>query len=154
MGPFFALGDALGLPPWLVHRLWLGALLALAAWGDVRLIDALAGRPRGAAHVVAGLLYLLNPYVVVFTAARRVTLLGYAALPWLLLSVHRGLRAPRGWWWPAAFALVVTLHRRRRQRGRDRRGCCSGRCCSRCTSGSGRRRRGARCAPSAGGRRC
>ena len=25
MGPFFALGDLLGLPDWVVHRLWLGA---------------------------------------------------------------------------------------------------------------------------------
>ena len=34
MGPFFALGHALGLPDWLVQRLWLGAVLALArgAW--------------------------------------------------------------------------------------------------------------------------
>src|SRR4051794_10896496 len=107
MGPFFALGRLLGLAPWLVQRLWLGAILALAAWGTVRLIDALLGRPRGAAHVVAGLLVLLNPYVALFTARTSVTLLGYAALPWLLLCVHRGLRSPRSWWWPAAFALVV-----------------------------------------------
>ena len=52
---------------------------------------------------------LLNPYVVVFTARTTVTLLGYAALPWLLLAVHRGLRVPRGWWWPAAFALALAL---------------------------------------------
>ena len=82
-------------------------MLALAAWGVVRLMDALAGRPRGAAHLVAGLLFLLNPYVAVFTARTSVTLLGYAALPWLLLCVYRGLRAPRSWWWPAAFALAV-----------------------------------------------
>ncbi len=108
MGPFFAAGRLLGLDSWLVHRLWLGALLALAAWGTLRLLDALLGRPRGAGHVVAGLLVLLNPYVVVFSARTTVTLLGYAALPWLLLAVHRGLRAPRSWWWPAAFALVLT----------------------------------------------
>jgi arabinofuranan 3-O-arabinosyltransferase len=107
MGPFFALGRALGLSPWLVHRLWLGLVLLVAAWGIVRLMDALTGRPRGAAHLVAGLLFLLNPYVAVFTARTSVTLLGYAALPWLLLCVHRGLRAPRSWWWPAAFALAV-----------------------------------------------
>ncbi len=107
MGPFFALGRIAGLSPWLTHRLWLGLVLALAALGVVRLMDALAGRPRGAAHVVAGLLFLLNPYVAVFTARTSVTLLGYAALPWLLLCVYRGLRAPRSWWWPAAFALVV-----------------------------------------------
>ncbi|MDX6697506.1 MAG: arabinofuranan 3-O-arabinosyltransferase [Solirubrobacteraceae bacterium] len=108
MGPFFALGHALGLAPWLVQRLWLGALLALAAWGTVRLLDDLAGRPRGAAHVVAGAMMVLNPYVLVFTARTSVTLLAYAALPWLLAAVHRGVRRPRGWWWPAVFALAVT----------------------------------------------
>ncbi|MFL5338152.1 MAG: alpha-(1-_3)-arabinofuranosyltransferase family protein, partial [Geminicoccaceae bacterium] len=113
MGPFFALGRLLGLAPWLVQRLWLGAILALAAWGTVRLIDALLGRPRGAAHVVAGLLVLLNPYVALFTARTSVTLLGYAALPWLLLITHHGLRATRGWrgwrpwWWAAAFAVIM-----------------------------------------------
>ena len=43
MGPFFALGRAIGLSPWLVHRLWLGLVLLLAAWGIVRLMDAFAG---------------------------------------------------------------------------------------------------------------
>src|SRR5918997_6147448 len=41
MAPWFAGGDALGLPVWLVHRLWLGTLFALAAYGVVRLLDAL-----------------------------------------------------------------------------------------------------------------
>jgi hypothetical protein len=108
MGPFFALGRLLGLGPWLVDRLWLGALLAVAAWGTVRLLDALLGRPRALAHLVAGLLVVLNPYVVVIGARTSVTLLGYAALPWLLLCVHRGVRAPRSWWWPAAFAIALT----------------------------------------------
>src|SRR5215210_1653033 len=108
MGPFFAAGRLLGLPEWLTQRLWLGLLLALAAWGTVRLLDALLPEPRPPAAAAAGLLALLNPYVVVFSARTSVTLLGYAALPWLLLCVHRGLRAPRSWWWPAAFALAVT----------------------------------------------
>jgi arabinofuranan 3-O-arabinosyltransferase len=108
MGPFFALLHGLGLSPWLIQRLWLGTLLALAAWGVVRLLDALLDRRRGAAHLVAGVLFVLNPYVVVFSSRTTITLLGYAALPWLLLTVHRGLRDARGWWWPAAFALIVT----------------------------------------------
>ncbi len=107
MGPFFALGHALGLAPWLVQRLWLGLILALAAWGAVKLMDEFAGRPRGVAHAVTGLLFLLNPYVVVFSARTTVTLLGYAALPWLLICVRRGIRASP-WWWAAAFALIVT----------------------------------------------
>src|SRR4051812_2708639 len=62
MGPFFAVLHGLGLSPWLVQRLWLGTLLALAAWGAVRLLDALVPRPRGVAHVVAGVLFVVNPY--------------------------------------------------------------------------------------------
>jgi arabinofuranan 3-O-arabinosyltransferase len=108
MGPFFALGDLLGLPAWLVGRLWIGLALALAAWGMVRLLDALVGTPRGAAHIAGGLLYMLNPWVVTYMGRTSITLLASAALPWLLLCVHRGLRDPRGLWWPAAFALVLT----------------------------------------------
>ncbi|MDX6667181.1 MAG: arabinofuranan 3-O-arabinosyltransferase, partial [Solirubrobacteraceae bacterium] len=112
MGPFFAACRGLGLSPWVIDRLWLGALLALAAWGTVRLLDALLqgqyGERRGIAHVVAGGIILANPYVVVFANRTSVTLLGYAALPWLMLAVHRGVRTPGRWWWPAAFALLVT----------------------------------------------
>ena len=50
---------------------------------------------------------LLNPYVLVFANRTSVTLLGYAALPWLLLYVHRGLHEPGRWRWAAAFALVL-----------------------------------------------
>ena len=108
MGPFFALGDLIGLPEWVVQRLWLGLLLALAAWGVVKLLDTLLDDPRPLALAVAGALFVVNPYVTTFTQATTVTLLGYAALPWLLLAVHRGLRTPGRWWWPAVFALVFT----------------------------------------------
>ena len=111
MGPFFALGELAGLPAWLVHRLWLGAVLAVAAIGIARLADALLPDARGggasAARLVAGALVLLNPYVVVFANRTSITLLAYALLPWMLLAVHRGVRQPRGWWWPAALALLA-----------------------------------------------
>src|SRR4029077_15304232 len=87
----------------------LGAVLAIAAWGMVRLLDALLDSPRGLAHLSAGALFIVNPYVAVYADRTSVALLAYAALPWLLLCVHRGLRDPRGWWWPAAFALVLTV---------------------------------------------
>jgi arabinofuranan 3-O-arabinosyltransferase len=108
MDPFFAAGHLIGLPDWVTERLWLGALLALAAWGVVRLIDVLREPRRGIAQLVAGAVYMVNPYVVVFTSRTTVFLLAYAALPWLMLIAHRGLRQPRRWWWPAAFALVTT----------------------------------------------
>jgi hypothetical protein len=107
MAPWFALGDAAGVPTWIVHRLWLGTILALAAWGVVRLLDELLARERGVAHVAAGVLYVVNPYVTVYAGRASVTLLAYAALPWLLVAVHRGLREPRSWRWPAIFALVL-----------------------------------------------
>jgi arabinofuranan 3-O-arabinosyltransferase len=108
MGPFFALGHALGLGAWLVDRLWLGLLLAVGCWGMVRLAEALGAvrMPVGAA--TAGLVYLLNPYVVVFANRTSVTLLAYALLPWLVLVAWRGLREPDGWRLPALFALLVT----------------------------------------------
>ncbi len=114
MGPFFWVLHALGLGAWVVERLWLGALFALSVWGMLRLLDVLVGRPRGVAHVVATAFFLLNPYVTVFTARTSITLLGYAALPWLLLITYHGVRAThgwrgwRGWWWASAFALILT----------------------------------------------
>ena len=107
MGPFFALGDVAGLPAWLVQRLWLGAVLAVAAWGVVRLVDAMVDDAGTPARIAAGLLTLLNPYVVVFANRTSITLLAYATLPWLVLAAHRGVRSPRSWWWPAAAGLIA-----------------------------------------------
>jgi hypothetical protein len=107
MASWFAAGDALGLPAWLVHRLWLGTLLAVAAVGMVRLLDALVDAGRGPLHVAAAVLYVANPYVTVYLGRTSVALLAHAALPWLLLLVHRGLHRPRSWRAPAAFALVL-----------------------------------------------
>ena len=106
MGPWFAGGDALGVPMWVVQRLWLGTLLALAAWGVVRLLDELLPR-RPLAQLGAGLLFVLNPYVVQFASRGTVFLIAYAALPWLMVAAHRGARRPRGWRWPAVVALVL-----------------------------------------------
>ncbi|QEC49566.1 DUF3367 domain-containing protein [Baekduia soli] len=107
MSPWFALGDAIGLPTWLVHRLWLGTILALGAWGVVRLLDALLDRRRGAAHLATGVLFVVNPWVTVYADRSSVTLLAWAALPWLMLCVHHGLRVRRPWRPAAAFALVL-----------------------------------------------
>jgi arabinofuranan 3-O-arabinosyltransferase len=113
-GPAFALLHEIGLSPWVAHRIWLGLLFALSAWGMLRLLDAFLGRPRGIPHLLGAGFYLLNPYTVIFSGRTSLILLGYVALPWMLLVVHHGLRAGRGWrdwraWWPAAaFALVLT----------------------------------------------
>ncbi|MEA2364144.1 MAG: arabinofuranan 3-O-arabinosyltransferase [Thermoleophilaceae bacterium] len=111
MGPIFALLHSVGLSAWVAQRIWLGLIFAISTWGVLRLLDAFVGRPRGVAHLVAAAFYLLNPYTVIFTGRTSIALLGYAALPWLLLIVYRGVRELRGWtgwWWAAAFALILT----------------------------------------------
>ena len=107
MGPWFALGDWAGLPMWVVQRLWLGTLLLLAGWGAIRLMRALYPSGGRVAEAAAALVFVLSPYVVLYTSRGTVTLLTYAALPWLMLAVHRGLRDPRGWVWPAAIGLLL-----------------------------------------------
>ena len=95
-------------------------VLALGCWGVVRLVDVLLGRPRGVAHWVAGALYVVNPYVVVFSSARRSRCSATRALPWLLLVACTAALRVRG-------ALAVAgrvragrhLDRRRRERGGD-----------------------------------
>ena len=72
------------------------------AWGIVRLLDALLDAPaRRRATWPPALLLRAQPVRTVYADRTSVTLLAYAALPWLLLCVHRGLREPRGWRWPA-----------------------------------------------------
>src|SRR5215217_1303028 len=114
VGPLFAALHSIGLSAWVAHRVWLGLIFALSAWGVLKLMDALVGRPRGLAHAVAAGFYVLNAYTVIFSGRTSMILLGQVALPWLLLCVCRGLRAAqrwrdwRAWWWPAAFALILT----------------------------------------------
>jgi arabinofuranan 3-O-arabinosyltransferase len=108
MGPWFALSDWLGVPMWVAQRLWLGLLIALAAWGAVAVMDRLYSRERGLPHAAAALLYALSPYVVIYASRGSFWLLGYAALPWLIVAAHAGLREPGRWRWPAAAALIAT----------------------------------------------
>ena len=132
MGPFFALGHALG-PPAVARRSGCGSglVLALAAWGVVRLLDELLGPPSAASRTPSpARCSLLNPYVVVFANRTSVTLLGYAALPWLLLCVHRGAaRRPRRLVVAGGVRAGRHVDGRRGERGGDgvgaaRAGCC------------------------------
>ena len=100
---------ALGLPAWLVVRVWRALLLGVAGWGAVRLFHLLAGgRSPAAGRVAAATVYVANPYVVVAGATTPV-LVPYALLPWLLLALARAVRDPGSWRWPAAFALAFFL---------------------------------------------
>src|SRR5947209_6983339 len=86
MGPFFALGHALGLSAWVTQRLWLGTLLAMSAVGVATLLRVLRPGSRPVALLVAGAAAVLNPFVVTYANRTTVPLLASAALPWLLLT--------------------------------------------------------------------
>src|SRR4051794_22168007 len=68
MGPFFALGHALGGAPWLVQRLWVAPVPAPAGGGALRVVGELPRAEGRAAPAGAGALFLLNPHGVVFSA--------------------------------------------------------------------------------------
>jgi arabinofuranan 3-O-arabinosyltransferase len=92
MGPFFAGGHGLGLPMWVVQRLWIALVLAAAMWGLATLARELAvGGPTQ--WVVAGAAYALSPYFVTAIASTSAGLLPAALAPWALVPLVRGWRA-------------------------------------------------------------
>lgn len=106
----FSIFDAVGMPAWLIMRLWRIALLIVAAWG-ARLVlrevmgDAANQRGAAVAPVAAAVAYAANPYIIV-GGATTPTILPYALLPWLVVCWLRGFHAPT-WRWAAAAALVL-----------------------------------------------
>ncbi|MGI8664246.1 MAG: alpha-(1-_3)-arabinofuranosyltransferase domain-containing protein [Acidimicrobiales bacterium] len=105
MGPWFWVFDQLRVPDWIAQRLWLGTIIAIAAYGVVWLLRTLGW--RGPEPWAAALLYALSPYVLTVAARISILLLPFAALPWMIAVVVRSLR-DGGWRWPAVFALIVT----------------------------------------------
>lgn len=87
-GPFFALGDLVGLDAWVVQRLWLTALLVGAFLGVVRLAGALSiGTPT--ARLVAGFAFALTPRLMTTLGPISVEALPTCVAPWVLLPLVR-----------------------------------------------------------------
>ncbi len=103
MGPFFWTGDRLGLPDWIVQRLWIGTVV-FAAGAGVRVLARRLGLPATAA-LVAAVVYQASPFVLTYVNRTSVLLTPWAGLGWItaatVLAVRRG-----GWRWPAAVALL------------------------------------------------
>lgn len=91
MGPFFWLGDVLGLPPWITQRLWMAALLVIAFWGMLRVLEALrVGRPNG--RIVGALVFALSPILLAQLAYRSGGLLPMVFVPLALVPLITGSR--------------------------------------------------------------
>ncbi len=91
MGPFFWLGNELGVPMWMVQRVWIGLLLVIALWGVAALARKFGiGSP---VHwVVAGSAYALSPFFLAQLASTSAALIPAALVPWALLALVYGSR--------------------------------------------------------------
>jgi arabinofuranan 3-O-arabinosyltransferase len=110
LAALFAVLEGLGIPAWLIMRLWRIGLLLIAAWGARALVRDLVGRSLGptsttVAGAAAAIAYAANPYVVV-GGGTTPTLQPYALLPWFVLCLLRGFRTPT-WRWAILAALVL-----------------------------------------------
>ena len=86
MGPFFAVGQAFGLPAWVVQRLWWALLLCVAATGLATLAKRLRIGSPGA-QLVAGVAYALTPRIVSLLGERSVEAWPMALAPWVLVPL-------------------------------------------------------------------
>ena len=86
VGPAFLLGDLVGLPAWVVQRLWWSTVLILAFLGVVRLARQL-GVANEPARIVAGLAYVFAPRMVTEIGVLTTEVLPFALAPWVLIPL-------------------------------------------------------------------
>ncbi len=108
VGPFFVVGDALGMPAWVVQRLWWSALLIIAFLGVTRLARLLGIR-QAAAAILAGLTYALAPRMVTEIGVLSVEVLPFAVAPWILIPLVLGTQGRMGPRRAAALSGVALL---------------------------------------------
>jgi arabinofuranan 3-O-arabinosyltransferase len=89
MGPFYAVGDLVGLPAWITQRLWLTLLLCVAFLG-VRRIARELGMGGPVIQLTAGMVYALAPSGLSTLGQISSEYLPYAMLPWILLPLMHG----------------------------------------------------------------
>jgi arabinofuranan 3-O-arabinosyltransferase len=91
MGPFFGIGQSLGVPVWILQRVWLALLLSLAFLGVVTLARQLRiGSPY--ARLLGGLVYALAPRMLGGLGSISVEVLPMALAPWVLVPLVAGAR--------------------------------------------------------------
>jgi arabinofuranan 3-O-arabinosyltransferase len=104
-GPWYWVCEHLGLSDWVAHRLWIGTLLFLGAWG-VMWASRLLGLGRGGALAGAAV-YMLSPYLLPYISRTSAMLMPWAALGWIVGLTIRSATSDRRWRYPALLALVL-----------------------------------------------
>ncbi|MCZ7419556.1 alpha-(1-_3)-arabinofuranosyltransferase [Verrucosispora sp. WMMA2121] len=96
MGPFFAAGQWLAVPPWITQRLWTTLLLVAAFYGLLRLARALHIGTEPTRYAAA-LGYALAPRILTEVGALSSEALAASMLPWVLLPLVtvRRIGSPR-----------------------------------------------------------
>jgi len=94
MGPFFVVGKLAALPPWVVQRLWLTAVL-LAAFVGVTKLAARLGIGSPMTQIAGGLVYALAPRELGEIGAISIEILPAAMLPWIMLPLVRVVQESR-----------------------------------------------------------
>ncbi|GIH06269.1 hypothetical protein Rhe02_43360 [Rhizocola hellebori] len=86
MGPFFAVGQWISLPPWVVQRLWWALLLCVAYTGVVALANRMAiGTPL--TRMVAGVAFALCPRILTELGVISSEAWPTAVAPWVLVPL-------------------------------------------------------------------
>ena len=108
MGPFHWALSAVGIPSWIIQRLWWALILCVAFVGVWRLAGALGiGAPWG--RFAAALLYAVSPRMLSEVSISSIEVWPIAMAPWVLLPLV--LPSARSWPWrisrsALAFALI------------------------------------------------
>ncbi len=90
-GAFFLAGHLLGLPGWVIQRLWWALLLTVGFWGLLRVAEALGiGSPTSRA--IAAAAFALSPRVLTTLGSISSETLPIMLAPWVLLPTILALR--------------------------------------------------------------
>jgi arabinofuranan 3-O-arabinosyltransferase len=85
-GSFFALGELVGVPDWIIQRGW-SALVVVAAYDGARRLARALGIGVEVIPVIAGLAYALSPRIIGLSGALSAEILPSAMLPWVCLPL-------------------------------------------------------------------
>ncbi|WP_420041726.1 DUF3367 domain-containing protein [Gordonia sp. MP11Mi] len=91
-GAFFALGDLVHIPPWIVQRFWWAILLTVGFVGVVRVAEALRIGSFGS-RLIAAVVFVASPRVITTLGTISSETLPLMLAPWVLLPIIRVLDA-------------------------------------------------------------